>query len=157
MFPTTADLAGPCYMLYETADGEWLALGALESKFWRAFCESIGRPDLVALQFARGDERTRVLEDVTSILKTRTCAEWLAQFAAVDACLTPVYTRDSTRADPHIAARGVLAEDRGIVYITPPGVRVSPAPALGADTDDVLEAAGIDATRRAALRAASVI
>ena len=42
MFPATGDLAGPCYTLYETADGEWLALGALESKFWAGFCDRIG-------------------------------------------------------------------------------------------------------------------
>jgi alpha-methylacyl-CoA racemase len=157
MFPTTGDLAGPCYMLYETADGEWLALGALEPKFWRAFCDRIGRADLIPLQFARGDVRDRVLDDVRTLIKARTRAEWLASFKDVDACLTTVHTRDETEADPHVRSRRVAARDGDLVYVTPPGVPVVPAPALGANTDGVLDAAGIDAARRHALRRATVI
>src|SRR3954470_24616004 len=44
IFPTTADLAQACYNVYETADGRWLALGALETKFWAGFCERLGVP-----------------------------------------------------------------------------------------------------------------
>src|SRR4029077_17417525 len=44
IFPTTADLAQACYNVYETADGRWLALGALETKFWSGFCERLGVP-----------------------------------------------------------------------------------------------------------------
>ncbi len=72
LFPSTADLASACYMLYETADRRWLALGALEPKFWRGFCERIGRPDLVALQFEGGDAGGRVLEEVRAVMRTRT-------------------------------------------------------------------------------------
>src|SRR6185312_653003 len=46
----------PCYGVYETRDGGWLAVGALEAKFWRALCESLSRPDLVPGQFATGAE-----------------------------------------------------------------------------------------------------
>src|SRR2546427_263358 len=70
MFPTTADLASACYTMYETADGQWLALGALEPKFWRGFCERIGRPDLITHQFAGGDEGARVLRDVRAIMRS---------------------------------------------------------------------------------------
>jgi alpha-methylacyl-CoA racemase len=157
MCPTTADLESACYTLYETADGEWLALGALETKFWVAFCERIERPDLVPLQHARGAERERVMRDVRAIVKTRTRAEWLARFDGADACLTSVYTRDDVVSDPHVVARGVVTGASGVTYVTAPGVRVRPAPALGVDTDDVLEAAGIGAAKRASLRQASVI
>ena len=58
-----------------------------------------------------------------------------------DVCLTPVYTRKETLADPHLAERGVFVRGSGITYVTAPGVGVRPAPALGADTDDVLDAA----------------
>jgi len=157
--PSTADLRGAsaCYNIYETADGEWLALGALEPKFWVGFCERIGRTDLAALQQAKGDERARVLREVRDIMRSRTRAEWLARFADVDVCLTPIYTFDEVIADPHVASRGVVSRDAEATYITAPGAEVRRAPALGADTDDVLEAAGIDASERDRLRRARVI
>jgi alpha-methylacyl-CoA racemase len=136
MFPTTLDIASACYNLYETADGEWLALGALEPKFWIGFCQRIGRPDLGPLQHAHGEEGARVLREVRSVMKARTRDEWLAIFAGDDVCLTPVNPAEHSNA-------GIGDEPR--------------APALGADTDRILEEAGIDGDRRAALRAAGVI
>lgn len=133
MFPTTDDLASACYNLYETSDGRWLALGALEPKFWAGFCTRIGRADLIPRQHARGDEGHRVLSEVRAVMRTRTHDEWIALFAQDDVCLTTV---DDRRRE---------------------GTEGLPAPALGADTDEVLAAAGIDAARRAALRAAGVI
>jgi crotonobetainyl-CoA:carnitine CoA-transferase CaiB-like acyl-CoA transferase len=145
-FPDTDELANACYTVYETADGEWLALGALEPKFWSGFCERIGRPDLVPLQHAEGEARERVVQDVREVMRTRTRDEWLARFADADVCLTAIYTPDEVARDPHVVARGSDAAPH-----------VKPAPALGADTDTVLEAAGVTATERARLRAAGVI
>jgi alpha-methylacyl-CoA racemase len=136
MFPTTGDLASGCYNLYETADGQWLALGALESKFWKGFCERIERPDLIPLQHAPEPERTRVVNAVRAVLRTRTRAAWLERFAGDDVCLTTVYTLDEAG---------------------PPSPDTAHAPALGADTDAVLETAGLSAAARASLRAAGVI
>jgi crotonobetainyl-CoA:carnitine CoA-transferase CaiB-like acyl-CoA transferase len=131
MCPTTDDLESACYNLYETADGRWLALGALEPKFWAGFCTGIGRADLIPLQHAQGDTGRRVLSDVRAIMKSRTRDEWLAQFGDDDVCLTSV-------------------ED-------PAPVQDLDGPALGADTDRILESAGLDGARRAELRAAGVI
>ena len=145
IFPTTGDLASACYTLYETADGQWLALGALEPKFWRGFCERIGRPDLVPLQHAAGDEGARVLDEVRAIVRSRSREEWLARFADADVCLSAVLTRDEAEHDPHVLARGrSAADDRR-------------APALGADTDALLDDAGVAAAARGRLRAAGVI
>jgi len=144
VFPSTADLESACYTIYETADGEWLALGALEPKFWHGFCERIGRPDLIPLQHASGDEGARVVSEVRAILRSRTRAEWLARFTEADVCLTPLLTPPAVARDPHVLARGVLN-------------RVGTAPALGADTDAVLEDAGVDVAARAELKRASVI
>jgi crotonobetainyl-CoA:carnitine CoA-transferase CaiB-like acyl-CoA transferase len=144
MFPSTADLESACYAIYETADREWLALGALEPKFWSGFCERIGRPDLIPLQHATGDEGARVLSEVRAILRSRTRAEWLSRFADADVCLTPLLAPPEVARDPHVVARRLLN-------------RNGSAPALGADTDAVLEAAGIDATARAELKRAAAI
>jgi len=157
MFPSTATLTNACYTLYETADGRWLALGALEPKFWTRFCERIGRPDLAPLQHAHGDERARVMREVREIIRRRSRDEWLARFAEDDVCLTPVNSLDEALADPHVDARGLVVREGETDYVTPPRVEVRPAPALGADTEAVLEEAGIDPSERARLRAARVI
>jgi crotonobetainyl-CoA:carnitine CoA-transferase CaiB-like acyl-CoA transferase len=157
MFPTTGDLASACYTVYETADGQWLALGALEPKFWAGFCERIGRPDLTRRQHAHGEERAQVLRDVRDIMRTRTRDEWFTLFEGADVCLTTIYKPEEVAADPHVGARGTVASVAGITHVTPPGGEVRPAPALGVHTDEVLEAAGIDAEQRARLRASGVI
>jgi crotonobetainyl-CoA:carnitine CoA-transferase CaiB-like acyl-CoA transferase len=157
MFPSTMELVNACYTLYETSDGQWLALGALEPKFWAGFCDRIGRPDLAPLQHAQGDERERVMREVRDIIRGRTRDEWLAHFADADVCLTAVHSRDEGLADPHVAARGVVSFGDDAAYVTPPHVNVRRAPALGADTDVVLDGAGFDAAARARLRADGVI
>jgi crotonobetainyl-CoA:carnitine CoA-transferase CaiB-like acyl-CoA transferase len=157
IFPSTGDLANACYNVYETADGHWLALGALEPKFWTGFCERIGRPDLAPLQHAQGDERARMLRDVRAVMRGRTRDEWLARFADADVCLSTIHTLDEAHGDPHVVDRGVVSREQEVVYITAPHLQVRRAPALGADTDDILEAAGINAAERARLRAAGVI
>jgi len=119
MLPSTRDLPSAPYNLYQTSDGKWLALGALESKFWTGFCERAGCAT------------TASAEDVRAIIRTKTLDEWQRVFAGADVCLTPV----------------LPAED----------VRAARAAALGADTDAVLEAAGIDAAERARLRERGVI
>jgi len=157
MFPTTGDLANACYTVYETADGHWLALGALEPKFWAGFCERIGRPELTLLQHVEGDPRARVLREVRDVMRSRTRDEWLAHFAGTDVCLTTIYKPEEVAADPHVTARGTVATVAGIRHVTPPGDEVRPAPALGADTDAILDAAGIGAAERGRLRVAGVI
>ena len=80
-----------------------------------------------------------------------------SRFAGADVCLTPVNSLGEALSDPHVAARGVVARAGGTTYITPPHAAVRPAPALGADTDAVLEEAGIDGATRARLRANKVV
>jgi alpha-methylacyl-CoA racemase len=156
MFPETGELANACYNVYETADGRWLALGALEPKFWKGFCERIERPDLIGLQHAHGDERERVVREVRAVMRGRPIDEWLARFADADVCLTPIYAPGDVAADAHVAARAFAQPKPGTVADSATsGIR--PAPELGADTDAVLEEAGVVAAERARLRAARVI
>lgn len=134
MFPTTADLAQARYNVYETADGRWLAMGGLEEKFWAGFCQRLDLP------------LTATERDVRERLRTRTHDAWLAHFDGFDVCLTTVYSPEEVAVDPHIVARGAM-----------PGANGRPAPALGADTDAILDEAGVDAGQRARLRGAGVI
>jgi crotonobetainyl-CoA:carnitine CoA-transferase CaiB-like acyl-CoA transferase len=79
------------------------------------------------------------------MMRTRSRDEWIAHFAGTDVCLTIVHAQDEVRADPHLVARGVMPRAAGA------------APVLGADTDALLDEAGIDAGRRGVLRAGGVI
>ena len=146
------------YNVYETKDGQWLALGALEAKFWTGFCEKIGRPDLGALHDTPGAEQARALDEVRTIMKTRTRGEWLAYFADVDVCLTAVYSADEALSDPHLKARGIVQKHDRVTYVGTPLMKpIRKAPSLGEHTDQVLEALGIKAADRQGLRSSGVI
>ena len=143
--PTFGDHAS--YNLYDTSDGHRLALGALEPKFWRRFCDAIGRPDLRERQQTDPADQQRLIAEVRDIFKQRTSAEWLAHFHAHEVCLSPVNTAPGVLADPHVAARGLVVSARAGVrafrapFIAEPAT-LAPAPDLGADTDDVLAKLG---------------
>jgi alpha-methylacyl-CoA racemase len=166
--------ADACYNIYETKhDGERVALGAIESKFWSAFCGRIGRPDLAAAQQAGGEARARALDEVRAIMRTRSRDEWLALFPDLDVCLCRVNSVAEALADPHVVARGAVTASGGTTYITTPititstgspaewdaarRYTVAPAPVLGADTEAVLDAAGIDEMARLELRRRGII
>jgi len=100
-----------CYALYRTADQRFLAVGALERKFWDTLCDVIDCAHLKPLHRS-GDAATeaRVRTELAAILGTRSCAEWEARFAHVDACVSPVHTLEEALADPHFRARGMVVE-----------------------------------------------
>ena len=149
----------PCYGVYATADGRYLAVGALETKFWRALCDALGRPDLLPLQFAtgaKGDEARRTLE---AIFASATLAQWRARLEAVDCCVTPVLTFDEALADAQFAARAMVrARPDGSRQFAPPFALTPPAfaiardaPAQGEHSFEVLREAGLDDAAIAAL------
>lgn len=147
----------PRYNVYRTADDKWLALGALETKFWTAFCDRIGRPDLRGIDDEPDPVRARALHDIRALMRTRTRDEWLATFADADVCLTPVHSVEDALNDPHTLARGVIRREGGVTYVGALRERIRRAPRLGEHTDEVLEALGVDAARRAELRRAGVV
>ncbi len=82
----------PCYGLYPTKDGRLLAVACIESKFWTGFCEAIGLPDLVPLQYASGSAGQRARRRLSAATRQRTFAEWTRLLSALDVCVTPVAT-----------------------------------------------------------------
>jgi alpha-methylacyl-CoA racemase len=75
-----------CYRIYETRDGRFLTVAALEPKFWRRLCELIERPDLVDRAF------DAELPELDALFRTRTLDEWLALLEHEDTCVGPVLT-----------------------------------------------------------------
>jgi crotonobetainyl-CoA:carnitine CoA-transferase CaiB-like acyl-CoA transferase len=155
----------PCYGVYPTADGRWLAVGALEDKFWRALCATIGRDDLVPGQYALGDEGARVRGELDAAFAAAPLAEWVRRFDGVDACVTPVANLDEALADPQFVARGMVVTDAAGARSWAPPFQIGgapfavrrPAPAQGEHSVEVLRDAGLDAADVAALVAAGVV
>ena len=73
------------YRIYETADGEFITLAALEPHFWQRFCELAERPDLL-------DRRNDAHDELTTLFRTRTFSDWWRLFEGEDVCVGPVAT-----------------------------------------------------------------
>jgi crotonobetainyl-CoA:carnitine CoA-transferase CaiB-like acyl-CoA transferase len=144
-----------CYNVYETKDGSYLALGALEEKFWANACRALGRDDLTPLQFIEGEPQREVKESLGAIFRERTREEWMSHFEGIDTCLRPVNDVAEAVADPQVSARGLIAEvadpEGGLRrrQVAPfirlsgtPGEVRTPPPRLGEHTREVLEMLG---------------
>lgn len=97
----------PCYNLYRTAEGDVLALAALEPHFWRRFCAAAGRKDLIRKQYSAS---RRVHRKVGALIRSRTRAEWLQLLAREDIPAEMVLSAAEARDHPQARARGVLAD-----------------------------------------------
>ena len=141
----------PCYGVYETKDARWLAVGALEVKFWRTLCATLGRDDLVGGQFATGDEGSRVRAELEAVFATDTLAGWTARLSGIDCCVSPVLTFDEALADAQFRARGmVVTGPDGSRQYAPPfrldppaSATVRSAPRQGEHSREILAEAGL--------------
>ncbi|HEY3355061.1 MAG TPA: CaiB/BaiF CoA-transferase family protein, partial [Polyangia bacterium] len=150
------------YRVYPTKDGQHLAVGALEPKFWAALHQALGRPvDYAALAGAPA-EQARLGAELEAIFRQKTRAEWEAVFAAHDACVEPVLGLGEVPAHPQHAARDVFftlddpargPSRQARTALGGPATH-RPAPALGEHTEAVLREAGYDDAAIAALRQA---
>jgi alpha-methylacyl-CoA racemase len=153
-----------CYRPYECADG-WVSLGALEPKFWQAWCRGVGREELVAMQFEHpGSDAHAQVQD---IFKGRTRAEWEAFAREHDCCLEPVLELDEALSSELVCAREMVVEleqpgaERPVRQLgvpikltrTPGEHARLPGPALGEHTEEVLLAAGYSPAQVAELLA----
>ncbi|MFH9657849.1 CaiB/BaiF CoA transferase family protein [Streptomyces sp. NPDC017248] len=141
----------PYYGTYETADGRYMAVGALEEKFYAEFLRLLGLtgPAAAHRDVSRWEE---LRERVAAAFKSRTRAEWTAVFADSDACVAPVLGLREAPAHPHLAARGTFTEHDGVTQpapaprfsATPTAVRTGPA-RPGADAAAVARDWGLPA------------
>jgi alpha-methylacyl-CoA racemase len=100
---------GSFYDYYETKDGKYMSVGSLEPHFFKAFCEGIGRPDLIAGTVSP-PHIDKVKAEVRHIFKTKTRDEWTAIFEKMDACVEPVLTLAEALADPLVEGRQMVVE-----------------------------------------------
>ena len=157
----------PNYAVYETADGQTLAVGCMGRNHWNAFCKVIGLPELAEV-YADNTLARRLPDNaeqnakaaVQRVLKQKTRAEWLATFRDVGVSVAPLNTVEEAFEDPHVLARHMAVNlahpQHGSVHqpgiaiklTETPGTIRGTAPALGEHTDEVLQALGYDETTR---------
>ena len=146
------DGGAPWYGVYETADGGYMAVGAIEGRFYQTFLTLMGLSDesLPAQHDRTGWPvlRARFAE----VFRTRTRAEWDAHFAGTDACVTPVLGLSEAARHPHNAARGTFVERDGVCQPVPAprfgSTPARPGPAArepGSDSRAVLSDWGLEA------------
>jgi alpha-methylacyl-CoA racemase len=163
------DTGAPFYDTYRTKDGKYVAVGALEAKFYAALLAGLGldqpadgEPPLPHQLDESGWPVLR--EKFTAAFASRTRDEWEQVFAGTDACVSPVLSPAEAPSHPHNAARGTFTEVAGLVQPGPaPRFSRTPAgppgapPQPGADTAAVLAGLGYSAKEIAALRSRGVI
>jgi crotonobetainyl-CoA:carnitine CoA-transferase CaiB-like acyl-CoA transferase len=160
----------PCYGLYRTKDGRYLAVGALEPKFWRAFCDMLGREDLKAWHRGVAEAETaRVRAEVAAAVAASSWEEWHGLLAGTDCCVSPVLTLEEALESDLVGAREMAIETDHPVYgalrLLACPVKMTgfafeirePAPTPGQHSDAILKEAGFTAEERAALAANGVI
>ncbi|MGH2968240.1 MAG: CoA transferase, partial [Solirubrobacteraceae bacterium] len=157
-----------CYRPYRCADG-WVALGALEPKFWQAWCRGTGREDLIERQFDPPGSASHA--EVEAEFAGRTRAGWEAFAAEHDCCLEPVLGLDEALDSELARSRGMVAEleqpgaGRPVRLLgvpvklsrTPADPARGPGPVLGQDTDAVLGELGYAAEEVERLKAAGAV
>jgi crotonobetainyl-CoA:carnitine CoA-transferase CaiB-like acyl-CoA transferase len=161
--------AYPFYYVYETGDGRFMTLGALEPKFWENFCRTVGREELIARQFDDGDRRIQLFEEVAAIFKSKSHAEWVELMRDADCCCEPVLSLTEAFEHPQALEREMVQgfqsasegnlKQLGFSYKlsgTPARIEME-SPALGQHTTELLDEIGVTEAEREALRGAGVI
>jgi len=154
----------PGYGIYRTQDGRYLAVGALEPKFWERFCDALDRPDLKPHGFIGGDKASWVRGELEAVIAAQPLSCWERKFDGVDCGVTPVATIDEALLHPQLRARAMVVEHEGLTQFGSPfrlsgfdfQVRRS-APAQGEDSAVILGEAGYSEAEITALKFAKII
>ncbi len=151
------------YGVYETSDGKYLSVGAIEPQFYSLLLDGLGldKADLPAQMDVR--HWPEMKRRFNEIFLTRSREEWMKIFRETDACVAPVLSASEAPADPHNAARGSFQKVHGVQQPAPaprfsrtvPSIP-SPPPEAGSHSDEILEECGFSAVEISALLAEGV-
>ena len=153
------DGGAPYYDTYATADGKYVAIGAIEPKFFAELAKQVGLPE----HFVKGQNKRSLWPELRTALAaifiTRTRDQWCEMLEGSDACFAPVLSMQEAPQHAHAKARGAFVEIDGVVQpgpaprfdrSVPPVPR--PAPRTGEHTEEVLREAGFSAAEIEAVR-----
>jgi crotonobetainyl-CoA:carnitine CoA-transferase CaiB-like acyl-CoA transferase len=135
----------PNYAIYECADGNHLAVGALEPKFWSEFCRIVGHPEWARRPPAPGTASAALRAEVAAFIKTKTRDEWEALLADEDTCVSGIFTPVEALTNEQVIARGLIEDVNGkpacafpVRFVGAELPKVGAAPKLGADNAKAL-------------------
>lgn len=147
----------PCYSVYETREGGFISIGALEPRFWEALCRKLGREDFIPSQYDEGEKKEEIFSFLRATFKTKTREEWMEELKDVDVCLGKVLSLEETLRDPQVVSRRMVTDfadpRKGKMRLlssplklsdTPPDIRTAPAD-FGEHTEEVLGELGFNA------------
>ncbi len=158
------DTGSHFYEVYETSDGRWMTVGALEPQFYANLLATLG---LDPAELPPQDDKASwpaMKQRLADIFRQRTQAEWVEAFDGVDACVAPVRSLLDVGDDPHLMARGTYVHEGGVLQPAPaprfdrtPATLDRPPAPPGHHTDELLAEAGFDEAAIAGLRQAGAV
>ncbi|MBI5550637.1 MAG: CoA transferase [Desulfobacterales bacterium] len=142
-----------CYNTYETADGRYIAVGALEGRFWKALCRQLGLAHFADLQFDAGRAQ-EIIAALAAVFRQKPLLHWEAELGNLDMCVSGIRTMEEALEAEHFRQREMVVSvprpeggndtELGVAVklsATPGAVR-SPRPRFGQDTQLVLKEFG---------------
>jgi alpha-methylacyl-CoA racemase len=151
------DTGAPFYEVYETSDGGFMAVGAIEPHFYAEFLDLVGLDEDPAVQFDT-QRWPELKQRIAARFMARTRSDWEERFAGSDACVFPVLSMGEAPNHPHHRARGTFVEVDGVAQAGPGprfdrtvGEISGPPPGAGQHTDEILECLGFSPAQRASL------
>ncbi len=142
-----------CYNTYETADGQFLSIGAVERRFWKQLCDLLGAPDYTELQYD-DQRRKEIIDFMRNAFKQKTLDEWDAVFDGLDICWGRVQSLAEVLEDPLFQQREMVVEIEGsdgttsktlgvpVKLSETPGAVRTPPVNFGESTPDILQELG---------------
>lgn len=97
-----------CYHIYETKDGRFIVLAALESKFWENFCLAIGKKGWMRYQLSPPSDKNPIFEELKRLFKSKDFYEWKNFSEQVDCCMTPVLETDEMIKLSYVSKRSLI-------------------------------------------------
>ncbi|HYH49412.1 MAG TPA: CaiB/BaiF CoA-transferase family protein [Acidimicrobiia bacterium] len=172
-FQKGSQTTGPKYAPYVTKDDKMLLIAPVERKFWDAFCDVIGRDDWKDRgewkgHMDLGENDPTLADDLADVIATRTLDDWIEALLDADVPAAPVLRNEDLADNPHTQARRIVADSTDPRYpdvkylripIEVPGVEfsVTPPPALGEHTAEIMASLGYDDTAQQELAASGAI
>lgn len=159
------DTGAHFYDVYETADGEYISVGAIETQFYAELLKLTGLAEETSLPHQLDQSQWPAMKErFVDLFKTKTRDEWCAILEATDACFAPVLSMAEAAAHPHNVHRGTFTEVAGLVQPAPaprfsrtPGAIDRPPAHAGQHTDEVLADWGFSESERVKLREAGAV
>ena len=159
----------PWYNIYETKDGKYISLGALEPWFFANLCQLLGCEDFIPHQYDEGEKQKEMFRYFHDTFLTKTRDEWFALLRQKDTCVAPVYDIDELESDPHLMARRMILEldhpTLGRMKQVGSMQKISDSPVearnwstrFGQHTDEILRELGYDDAKIEELREADAV